>query len=213
MEFGFQLTRKDTGAVEELRGDISAEDWVLFTEFRDYSGEIRNAEWFRAGLDAGFSLKYKQETGLSVEVPNQPSNAAVRELLHLLRPFVLQKERKAYVRVASKLWQYFDHPYLRQVLAKSRKIFDDGQFSLYGHIELNDLRLNDDRTFGLWLNAFEYHRDPAKRAELEKAFHGQPDDLVMAIFRGMISDKAVEVLRLAAFITGIEDAHNKRVQR
>lgn len=55
----------------------------------------------------------------------------------------------------------------------------------YGQISINNLPLHDERTFDLWVNAFEYHRDRAKRLKLTEALKGPPDDFVPAVFRNI----------------------------
>ena len=211
--FKMLLTRQSDGVEEVCAGAITDADWALLCTFRDYAKDLESAEWVRSGLDADYSVGPDENGATKVDVPNKPSDAAVRELLHLMRPFLLRNERTWYPAINSKLRGYLDHPYLRQWLALGRRIFDNGHFQLYGQISINELPLHDERTFGLWLNAFEYHRDPQKRAQLSEAMHGPPDEFVLAVFRSILADRATEVPRLATLITSLEAApSNQRLK-
>jgi hypothetical protein len=204
--FRVLLTKQTDGSEEVCSGEIADEDWSLFATFRDYARDLESAEWVRAGLNAGYKLTFDATGQKAVEAHDRPSDGAVRELLHLLRPFVLQNEPTWYPTVNSRLRRYLSHPYLLDWLATGRRIFDNGHFHLYGQISINNLPLHDERTFALWLNAFEYHRDAGKRAQLTEAMNGELDELALAAFRSIVADRTTEVLRLALFITNLEQA-------
>jgi hypothetical protein len=208
--YRIHLTKQADGTEDVCSGLISDVDWLLFSTYRDYAEELKATEWVRSGLDAEYSVTSDDKWNTCVEVRNKPSDAVVSQLLHRMRPFVLQNEPTWYPTVNSRMRGYLDHSYLRQWLAAGRRIFDHGHFSLYGQISINDLPLHDERTFNLWLNAFEYHRDQGKRAKLTEALNGPPDDLALAVFRAMLADKAAEVMRIAHLITDIETAPSNR---
>jgi hypothetical protein len=210
--FKVLLIRQTDDGQEVCAGEISDDDWRLFTAFRDYAVGLESAEWVRAGLDSHYSASQASDGVMKIDAPNKPSDTAVRELLHLMRPFLLQNEATWYPKINGRLYAYLDHPYLRKELATGRRIFDHGSFHLYGQITINDLPLHDERTFSLWLNAFEYHRDPKKRAELTSAFRGPPDDFALAVFRSILADRAAEVMKVAAMITSIENARSSQVK-
>jgi hypothetical protein len=208
--FNIRLTRESDGAVETCAGTIDDADWALFATFRDYSTSLGSSEWVRACLDAGYSIMEDGAGIPQIEAPYRPSDAAFRELLHLMRPFVLQNEPTWYPSINSTLRGYLQHPYLQDWLAVGRRIFDNGRFHLYGQISINDLPLHSEKTFQTWLNAYEYHRDQTKRAKLEAAFNGPPDEMSLAAFRSILADRTVEVRRLAALISNIENAPSNR---
>lgn len=190
--FKIRLTRQSDGVEEICQGQISGKDWQLFRTFRDFAMELRATEWVRSGLDSHYTAGSDESGFLKVEAPNRAPDSAVRELLHVIRPFVLKGEPTWYPAVNSRLRRYLDHPHLRALLATSRRVFDNGHFHLYGQISINDLPLHDEHTFSLWLNAFEYHRDQEKQAILAAAFNGPPDELALAVFRSILADRAAE---------------------
>ena len=204
--FRIRLIRASDGVEETCSGEIPDADWRLLTTFWTYAKDLESAEWVQAGLDADYSIQPGENGESQILVRHKPSDAAVSQLLHRMRPFLLQNEDTFYTRVNKTLARHLTHKWLRDWLAIGRRIFDHGQFRVYGQITVNDLPLHDERTFGLWLNAFEYHRDQAKRAQLIESMGGPPDDFVLAIFRAILADRATEVLRLATMIDKIERA-------
>ena len=70
--------------------------------------------------------------------------------------------------------------------------------------------INDAEAFSLWANAFEYHRDDAKRKQLIEKLGAEPDDLTLAQFRRMIADKARAVLQVASFLDDIASSPSAR---
>jgi hypothetical protein len=207
------LRRGEDGPDEVCAGEISDEDWRLLTQFRDFAEELRSAEWVRQGLDSRYSIATEPGRGLVATVPKQPSDTALRELLHLLRPFVLQNEATYFPKVSGRLWKYLDHPHLQKLLAHSRAVFSGDEMRRYFKISAHQLDINDERTLSLWLNAFEYHRNPDKREEFLRLHGGPPDELTLTVFRDMLASKAEAVFWLADLITVIDRAPSNSADR
>jgi hypothetical protein len=73
-------------------------------------------------------------------------------------------------------------------------------------INANNLTLNSDETFLLWGNAFEYHRDKEKQAQLEAALGPIPFEFAKNIFLNLMVEKVDAISRLSKFIWDIEHA-------
>lgn len=199
MKFTILLTHKATGAQEVCEGTIADVDRELFALFHTYASELREAVWVRDGLDAEYSLDARADGVPVVTVPNRPTDTAVRELLMLLRPFLLNDEATYFPKVTARLREYLTHPYLRAHLDRHRKGFADGYGRAFFTLSVNDVAINDQRTFDWWLNAFHYHRDPQKRAKLLAVVRDDVDELTLAVFRSMIADKALAILTIDDF--------------
>lgn len=216
MPLPFRITlRKESGEQEEkCSGEINDEDWDLIESFRREAAKLRTAEWVVAGLDDNYTVQGDSSGNMVVTMPNRPPDSAVRELLHLLRPFALNNEATFFPKVTGKLWRYFTHPYLQRLLAEHRDGFDHGYGRAYFQLSVsttppeggvdedqeNDFVINDKRAFDMWVNAFEYHRDEKKRKRLIEKLGAEPNDLTLANFRSMIADKARAVLHVASFL-------------
>ncbi len=102
---------------------------------------------------------------------------------------------------------------MRALLDERLRIFQNGTIGLLGAIYSGDLRLNTERAFKLWLNAFEYHRDSDKKAAFEQAVGGPLDLFAVVNFRRMLSDKAIVVLQVASLVSEIENAPSNRLRK
>lgn len=226
LPFNITLRKQSDQSAEVCAGEISDEDWDLIDAFRKEAARLRTCEWIKAGLDDDYTLESDSTGRVVVNVANPPSDAAVRELLHLLRPFVLQNERTFFPKVTGRLWGYFAHEYIRGILAQHRDGFSHGydracfELSVSATIEGaagqnrdDNFVINDAEAFNLWINAFEYHRDEKKRKQLIEKLGAEPDDLTLAQFRRMIADKARAVLHVANFLESIVAAPSARGAR
>ncbi len=200
------MTRPSQATEEVCAGTISDVDWAILIAFRNESRRLETCEWVLAGMPATFRVEASQTTGLIVHTPNRPTDAQVAEVLLRLRPFILQREPQFYNRVAGVLAGYFDHPWLREDMRKASDRFSGAdQVGLYT-LTRNILPINTPATFDLWLNAFEFHRDPDKYERFVRESGGEPGPLEHAVFRSMLVGKVDAVFGLGSVITAIEQA-------
>jgi hypothetical protein len=213
LPFSITLRKQSDQSAEVCAGEIADEDCQLIASFRQEGAKLRTSEWVKTGLDDHYTLEGDSTGKIVVKVPNRPSDSSVRELLHLLRPFVLQSEATFFPKVTGRLWGYLAHPHLRALLAEHRDGFNHGYGRAYFQLAVSATLdgamgqnnedwfvINDARAFDLWVNAFEYHRDDTKRARLREKLGTDPDELSLAIFRSMIADKARAVLHITSFL-------------
>ena len=210
LPFRVVLRRESDQSVDVCAGEIADTDWDLIEAFRGEATKLRTSEWVLAGLDTHHTVSGDSTGKMVIDWPNPPSDAAVHQLLHLLRPFILKNEQTYFPKFTGRLWRYFTHSYLRQLLAEHRQGFDHGYGRAYFTLSVSpdggqgndedDLVINDARAFDLWVNAFEYHRDETKRRLFLEKLGTVPNDLTLTNFRCMIADKARAVLHVAAFL-------------
>jgi hypothetical protein len=153
----------------------------------------------KTGLDDHYTLEGDSTGKIVVKVPNRPSDSSVRELLHLLRPFVLQSEATFFPKVTGRLWGYLAHPHLRALLAEHRDGFNHGYGRAYFQLAVSatlDGAMGQNNEDWFVIN----HRDDTKRARLREKLGTDPDELSLAIFRSMIADKARAVLHITSFL-------------
>ena len=208
--FRFRIKMRDSSEEEICEGEIPSAEWGRLIAFRDFARELETAEWVKAGLDADYNVTSRENGEPIVETPIRPSDGAVREVLLLLRPFILEKEETAYLRVLGVLRRFVQHPGFDALFEHQKRYFLHGQFGFFGQISVggpnsdplsdNMLVLNDSKTLDMWLNAFVYHRDTKKRQALEMHIGKEHDEFTLAALRAPIADKAYAVLWLANFI-------------
>ncbi len=200
--YRLQLIRSEAGRSQAITGQLSGGTWTKLLEFREHAARLAECEWVKAGCPGKWSLSTE------IEEEDVPSDTAIAATLHLLRPFVLQSETLYFPTVTSQLYQEIDNVLARSVISTNVAMFSSKDMRAAYRITVNELELNTENTFDLWLDAFEYHpagkRTPAKRERFIEAYGGPPDALARAVFRGMLRGKVFAVLNMADFAAAFE---------
>jgi hypothetical protein len=214
LPFRVVLTKKSDQSEEVCAGEISDADWATLETFRLEAAKLRTGAWVANGLDTNYTISGDGSGKIIVDWPNRPSDAVVREHLHLLRPFVLQKNNPTHFpKILNILRRYFTHPHLQNLLAEHRDGFRHGYGRAYFQLSVSAtlegasgqnsddyFLINDERAFDLWVNAFEYHRDQDKRKQLTEKLGTEPDEMTVTTFQNILADKATAVLHVASFL-------------
>lgn len=195
----FRLPIPDTPEIVD--GQFTDDEWESLLAFRAESERLRRAEWIASGMSAPIHIEWSQGSPLTHSTPNRPSDAQVKEVLHGLRPFILQKDPHFFPRTLNILTGAIRHPWMRAQKRTALDRFVGADVRQLFQLTAGDLELTAPRAIDLWLNAFEYHRDPVKHAEFVKERGGEPNDLDLAVFRSMLVGKVDAIMGLANFIT------------
>ena len=181
------------------------------------------------GLSANFKIKWNPTDGMKLETPNRPNDAAVVEVLHCLRPFVLQDEDTYFFKVAKTLqsgvrdkrFNAYLKPYKDRFTGDDQKDLirlytfnvDVSQFDpswIAGEVPQEfagkHLQMNTEKALKLWLYAFEYHRNQDDQREYEQRTGGRPDELALTVFRSLLAGKIEAILKFANLLVALEKA-------
>lgn len=203
MRFKIVVKNKYTGIETVCSGEFAPEEVAVLRDFQAYSSELSSAEMFRNGWKSS-PLGWSEQRGFYSE--DKTPKSQIRELVHLLRPFVLQGENTNYFKVVNILSKRMDSVGIRALLKRWKDGFSQDPSQASVAISANGLLLNSDKAFFLWLNAFEYHRDKEKQTELEAALGSLPFELAKNVFINAAVVKVDAISRLAKFIWDIEHA-------
>jgi hypothetical protein len=108
----------------------------------------------------GEAIKY------DVELPNIDDRSV---LLHLMRPFVLQKESTFLPSICNILNKRIDDEIFREYINQKKNVFNIKKSTQPFYLTVNEDRMvNSDEMLQLWLNAYEYHRDEDKIKEIQE---------------------------------------------
>jgi hypothetical protein len=201
--FRLQVSNQTTGESQHLVGTIGDDDWRALKRFAEFSRELDQAEYVKAGMPLNVHIAWSQESGFD-PAPELPPPGQLREFLHLLRPFLLENEPTRFLRICSILGKYFDHGFFRTTLRDLRRAFLGKISQSYFTLSSHDLVVNSEEALRLWLNAFEYHRDEDKREHLEKLHLALPLNVSKALFVDLLRYKVEAIWWVATFIEKIE---------
>lgn len=126
-------------------------------------------------LTRGFAgiTNIKWEAGAGMVFTCAPyTNPELYELLHVLRPVMLEEESASFHKTLALLGRRFKDKTFAQHQRVLRHIFEEGELSSYMQISVGGQKLLHNSILRLWLNGKQYHSDQEKReawAELEKS--------------------------------------------
>lgn len=146
-------------------------------------------------------MTWTPERGL--EPDSLPPAAEVRELLHLLRPLILESEATYLLKVCGILGKHLAHPFIRRKLGELGDTFSGRRLRSTYTFAVGDIVLNSDEGLKLWLNAYEYHRDEDKREVLEQIGAAVPLDVAKAFFLDVLMEKVQATSSLAEFVRNL----------
>jgi hypothetical protein len=154
--------KSEGGTVDEvISGTFDTNDVDLLRRFIRLVDRVRESTLLRNGLPNITNISWNAEDGMKFTC-RPYANSELHELLHVLRPLILQKESTSFHNIAGLLGKKFNSMHFRGHIKLLRTIFEDGELKPYMQISLGDQPLFDDSTLKLWLNAEQYHVDDEK---------------------------------------------------
>ena len=200
--FCLRIKNHRDGTTSEVAAEIPDDEWQLLLAFAKETESLAQTAFVRTGMPARCEL---DDAGKLVSRSPLPTTTVVREFLHTMRPFILTNEPWSYDRVTNILVRRLDHPLWRNLIKGFKRSFmaDASQPSFT--VAAGDLILNSEKALGLWLNGYEYHRDPDKRAALGATTSTVPPELSLALFLDILAAKAEAILELAGIVRFLQD--------
>lgn len=201
----FKITLgQENGSSKEISGEFTDEEAAILEQYLQHCGDLMQFKPLREGMPCNFSLDFSDQDGLKASA-NLPSKDDLSILLHRLRPFILQNEPSSFHRVSSIIGKRVPDDHIRNLLTEQRECYDGRQTQKMMRVVSNEMIVNSENVLQNWLNSYEYHRDPDKRATIDRLFASMPGDLLTGILVSMLVDKtrAVgNVSLLVAFLLG-----------
>lgn len=210
----FLLTVKNSDDGSESRSRVLIPDDELesLSAFADAADELATIGALHQELRVQIRIKFDAVAGVSFSGA-LPNSDVVSVLLHRMRPFVLIKEPTSFLRIRNILAKRIVVPQMRKILDHQRDLFTgkdfQNQIRIVTRTPLLEDVLNSEDSFRAWLNAFEYHRDPAKRADIEQLCGVVGFDTARAIFVSMLFDKVKAVMNIAVIIRRCEQVDGR----
>lgn len=150
----------------EVSASFTAEDLALLRQFVDLVRRVRESALLCRGMPSISALKFKAASGLSITCATY-TNAELHELLHVLRPVILQDEHSNFQQIVALLRRKIPSPEVRAYLKLQKRVFSHGELNLYMQISIDGQPLFDESLLRIWLNGTQYHTD-AEKAEAWK---------------------------------------------
>ncbi len=197
--FTISVTEKTTGASSQISAGFEDDEVALLEGFVANAQRLLEARILKDGLSGNLTINYDREKGMSVKV-TLPEEDLILAFLHRLRRFILNDEPSSYNKVTGIIARRFDDPSIRGMVRAQRALYEGRDFQSQIRIESNNTVINCEDTLMKWLNAFEFHTDATKRAEIEKLHQLMPLEASRAIFVMLLIEKVKAIVGISNFI-------------
>ena len=207
LPFKIHLVNNRTGAEDIVDGAFTDDEWNLLSRFVEYAGELEDAVILKRNPAWSFGLQYKDG---KLTVDTLPPKSEIRELAHVLRPFILEEEPTFFYKIVRILRERVSHPRMDILYRAWSKRFSGKDSEEVVRISAGDTVINSEKTLKVWLNAYQYHRDEDKRALISELHQEVPLEVSEAVFVDLLLGKADAVLLATRFIRDIAAAPSAR---
>ena len=166
-----KLAGKEGAEVAKIEGTFSADDLALLRTYAAQMVRVRNVGLIVRGMPFISNMAWKAGSMMKFTCPPF-ADGELYELLHVLRPAVLQTEAASFQKVMALLGKKFKDKAYAEHQKYIRRLFEDGELSMYMQFSVGDQKLLDQFLLHVWLNGTQYHTDKEKAAawsHVEKA--------------------------------------------
>jgi hypothetical protein len=179
------------------------DEWRRLEKFATYAEELTHITLLSTPSRLAFSIRHAAE-GVTFEPTAIPDSQQISELLHRLRPFVLESEPTYFLSVRNILARRLSHSAFRAYLDRQKDVFAGRRCQAIRVVSHGTL-INSTETLDLWLNAYEYHRDHEKREKFEALHDGNlPREYSRALFIHILLDRARAVVDIGNAIYALQ---------
>jgi hypothetical protein len=199
--FRMTFSEQAIGSTEAVSVDIPADEWQLLLDFASYADQLESSEFLSAGISDHCEITVDGSIRVTRDLP---PTSQVRELLHVLRPLILQGEPTSYVRVVGILSRRIDHHLWRGFIKGYARSFRADNSQEFFTVKVGNLVLNSEEALDLWLNGYEYHRDRDKRDRLAASVGSEVTDASRALFVDLLGAKAEAMLEVRDLVRWLE---------
>lgn len=202
-----RLTAKDLDGNlvdDNVGGEFTSEDLVIFELFIRLMSRVRSCFLLERGMPAVSNVGFNGDSGLTLTCAPY-TNAELYELLHVLRPVILKNEPASFYNVSALLGRRFKNKKVSSHMKYLRRVFENGELSLYMQITIGGQPLFDDSFLRLWLNAEQYHTDADKAAAWKGLEASLREENVRALVMGQLRGKVAALFDLERIVSLVTD--------
>ena len=189
------LPPSDGGCEESVVGTFERSDVELLGRFTAAVKRLRESALLTRGMPVVTSISWERQCGLQF-ICGAYSDSELHELLHVLRPLILQQEATSYHRIAALFGRRFENRRFRDDLKIWRHTFEHGQLSHLMQVSVGSIPLLHGETLKQWLNGEQYHGDEEKRANWQRVRDALTDENVRAYVINQLAGKVMAVFML-----------------
>jgi hypothetical protein len=201
--FTVTVSNSATGQVETSAGEFPEADWDRLIRFSGSAHRLARCRLAETHTQLRWSLSGGKNRSVQIDATFPPEDD-ILAFLHLMRPFLLKKEDTYFYDVTNILSKHITLPAFRDHIQALRQRFAGEHLAYHVQVgtERGVARLTSEEAVQRWLNAFEYHQFPDKRADLEAWYRVFPEVGARAVFLTVLLQAASAVGKVTVLIDG-----------
>lgn len=193
------LLAEDGSLIEAVSGSFDKSDADTLHKFIKHMSRVRTCGLLTRGMPGISNISFTVETGLKLTCASY-EKPELYELLHVLRPVILQEEPASFQNVSGLLRKRFTNRRFSDYLKPIRSMFEDGELRSYMQVTLGDQPFFDQSLLSLWLNAEQYHTDEEKAVAWEEFEHSLTVENTRALVMAQLHSKVKALMHLETIV-------------
>lgn len=161
------LRNEEGHVVNIVNGEFTSDDFQMLNQYIASMSRLRETALVKRGIPMISNMNWSAGNGMSFTC-DEYSNPELYELLHVSRHLILESEPASFHKTLALLGRKFADPTYKSHQKYIRKMFEDGELSMYMQISLGGQNLLDESLLKIWLNGTQYHGDTEKAAAWEQ---------------------------------------------
>lgn len=190
-----QLFDTEDSLAAEISANFAAEDIDLLRQFSGLMTRVKQTALLTRGFAGITNMKWAAGAGM-VFTCAPYTNPELYELLHVLRPVMLQEERASFHKMLALLGRRFNDKTFAQHQKALRHIFEEGELSSFMQISVGGQKLLHNSILRLWLNGTQYHSDQEKQDAWKKIENSLTEDNARALAIELVHSRVKALLLL-----------------
>lgn len=157
-----QLFDSEDNVAATITADFESGDLDQLRKFSALMSRVKETALLARGFAGITNMKWAAGAGM-VFTCAPYTNPELYELLHVLRPVMLEEESASFHKMLALLGRRFRDKTFAQHQRALRHIFEEGELSNYMQISVGGQKLLHNSILRLWLNGTQYHSDQEKQ--------------------------------------------------
>jgi hypothetical protein len=129
-----------------------------------------------------------------------PPDDDIYAFLHRLRPIYLNDEETNFNKIANLVSQHILDNDVTEAIRYWKQYYDGRESQKIFTIKIKEKILNSNEFFDNYVNAFEYHRNPARRKYIDAIAESFPLEAQKSVFVLLLGLKLKVTIKLASFV-------------
>jgi hypothetical protein len=161
------LRNEEGHVVSIVKGEFTSDDFQMLNQYIASMSRLRETALVKRGIPMISNMSWSAGNAMSFTC-DEYSNPELYELLHVSRHLILESEPASFHKTLALLGRKFADQTYKSHQKYIRKMFEDGELSMYMQISLGGQNLLDESLLKIWLNGTQYHGDTEKAAAWEQ---------------------------------------------